>query len=438
MGMENFGDFLQGTGELSVRGPQGLVNDATKNTYYTGRYIAGKGDRQLRQGGSRLRVETMLDEQNTAEFYSPAQPRSYANPQVLSKIVVDWRYLRDDMTYEEQELLLNDGQDEFQQFQDMRDKLEARVITSIMNKKEENFWEVPIESEMEAQSGVKPYSVWSFVNTGSLLTTNGGTNEVFSSDDTPGLTGAGTYNNGLFDNGATSWSTKAGIDPTSADVQNEWQAKCRTYKHVQVNPTNSDFDTSTPGTTGNPNDEYGLYHALDNMYLEVHFQPIPSYQHYFNDPVLYGQHVCASKKGVNLYKRLMRASNDTLAMGKQDSGYNSPTIYGAELVYCSEMNDAPVFLATDGTTLVTETGDGAINTGSTNNATTAEQNGPAFLFLNSGFYHPVYHAQRFMKRKPPMNDRERPETWSVPIFCYYNHVPSSLRRLGIVKGDRAN
>lgn len=422
--LDQFGDFLIGTGELSVKGPRGLNNEATEHTYYVSRWMAGRSNKQLRQGGSRLRTEQMFNEQNTAEFYTPATPRSHTNPQVMSQSNVDWRFLRDDMNWEEQELLLNDsGDDLFQQFDDLAFKLEMRVTTSTINKMEQNFWEEPVESEMEAQGGIKPYAVHAFVNMGSAVTSNT-TVEYQSSQDG---TSAG-YNNGLFDNGnGVGWSTKAGIDPSTANGR--WEAAFRTYRHANsANPTDA-FD-GTAGS-GDIDDEYGLLAALDDMYLDVQYQRPPSFSQYFNNPSLYGQHVCASKRGVNQYKRLLRASNDTLAMGHQDSGYNNPTVYGIDMLYISRLNDAAVFLNGNDSGLVSENA----GTAQGGTATDAEMWGPAYFFLDSNHYFPVFHAQRYMHRKKPMNDRERPESWTVPVISYYNQVPCSLRRLGLVKGD---
>lgn len=422
--LDQFPDFLQGTGELSVKGPMGLVNDATKHTYYVSRYFNGRSNKELRQGGSRMRTEHMFvtsqTGNSTAEFYSPATARVYTNPQVLQKAIVDWRFLRDDMTWEEQELLLNDGGgDLFQQFVGLRHKLEARVITSLINKMEANCWEAGSEADMEAQGGLKPYSFSSFINMGSAQTA---ATYQSASEGNVGTDNA-DYNNGLFNEGsggAGAWSTKANLDPAGALVDGQWEAQFRTY----VNDV-----TTQESTPDNLNDEGGLLAALDDMYLDVMFQRPPSFQAYFENQTLYGQHVCTSKAGINLYKRLLRASNDTLAMGHQDSGYNNPTIYGIDMLYISELNNAALYLNGDSSGLVSE------NVAAGVTAADSQMEGPAFYFIDANYLFPVFHSKRFMHRKPAINDRERVETWSVPVLNYYNQVPCSLRRMGLVKGD---
>lgn len=408
--LPSFPDFVQATGELAVKEPRGLINDATKNTYYVSRYFNGKSNRQLRQGGQLLRTEHMFTTAgggaSTAEFYSPGDARAYTNPQVLTKGWAYWRFLWDDMTWEEEELLFNEGGDMKQQFVDMSFKLEARVITSLINKMEEAHWAAPSEADMEASGGKRPYSVPCFINMGSVQTS---ANYQSSTEST-----LATYNNGFFDPGTASgtgdaWSTKANIDASAASVDGRWQAAFRTY---------------TDNTVANINTENHLLAALDDMYLDVMFVRPPSFQAYFENQTMYGQHVCTSKAGINQYKRMLRASNDTLAMGHQDSGYNNPTIYGIDMLYISELNNAAVYLHdTDGSGLVTESD------------ANAELSGAAYYFIDSNYYFPVFHSKRFMERKKPMNDRSRPTTWSVPVLNAYNHIPCSLRRMGLVKGD---
>ncbi len=51
----NFGDFNLATGEISLKGPQGLVNEDVRRGYMWSRYMDGKGNRRMLQGGARIR-----------------------------------------------------------------------------------------------------------------------------------------------------------------------------------------------------------------------------------------------------------------------------------------------------------------------------------------------------------------------------------------------
>lgn len=404
--LNSFGDFVIATGEISLKGPQGLVNEDIRHGYMWSRYMDGKGNARMLQGGARIRFELMFDSKPTAEFYNPNQDRTYSNPQVVTKGAIDYRYLRDDMTWVEQELELNYGgggsaDQRFQEFVDMRHKLEMRVTTSTIETMEDALWRVPKPGEMEAQEGLYPYSIPSYVNEGA--------DGVLATHD------------GKFDTlNGTAWSTVAGINQTN---QARWKNQLVEYTQNDVDPT---------GAAGaNLNDSANLMSTLDRMFHLTKFKSPKNSSTYFESTKMYGQHVACALEGMVQYKRILRASNDVLAMGKQDSGYNKPTIYGVEVEYIEALDTAALYRNGDGSALVTE------EAGTAGGGTSADAlfHGPRYYFLNTDHLFPVFYSKRYMHRKAPMNDIKQPESWAIPVVSWYNLPACSRQRIGLVRGN---
>ncbi len=129
------------------------------------------------------------------------------------------------------------------------------------------------------------------------------------------------------------------------------------------------------------------------------------------------QIIFCSKGGLNQYKRLLRASNDTLVR-KQDASYNKPQFDGVDMTRVGLLDTLLLDWDNDGGTATTETG--------------ATTDGYRYWWINGNYLTPVYHTEKYFDKKDPFFLPKQPWTWVCPIDIWYNNFLQSRQRQGIV------
>ena len=389
-----FNDFMTATDSAVLTDASSIVNEATKNNYLLRRFLKGKSNSQILQGGKTIKDQIFFDEESTFEYYQPNATFTWQNPQVLTEWEINWRFAVEHMSWTDHEIELNTGgglsrSARHKVYKQLRRVKEQRLWTSLMNGMEDALFAVPSETDMESSTGTKPFSIPSFIN---------------------------SETNGLFHDGAAAWSTVEGINPAT---YTKWAPKLTTY------------DAFNPGTGSATDNNESIFAAFDAMYLKVKFQAPPTRQEYFEDSNLNAQFISCSKKGITDYMQGLRNQQDLFAApSRQDPAFLKPTYGGIELEYVSALDTAAVYRDTAGTALVAEDG----STASTTSGSAARISSPRYYWINANYINPVFHSTRYFYRHPVMTHPNQPFTHVQPIDCWCNIVCRSRQRSGLVLG----
>jgi len=390
--LSTFNDFMTATDSAILTSADSIVNEAVKNNYLLRRFLKGKSDSQILQGGKTIKDQIMFDEDSTYSYYQPNATFTWENPQVLSEWEINWRFSVDHMSWTDQEIELNAGGGlgrgaRHAVYKKLKRVKEQRLWTSLMNGMESALFAVPDYSEMEDAGGTKPYSIPCFIT------------EAASAEP--------------LDSAGTAWGANVmGIDP-SANAK--WQCQSESY------------DSFSSGTHTADAENDGIFGAFDRMYLSVKFQAPPTRQEYFESDSLYAQFIACSKVGLNSYSQILRMSQDLFAApSRQDPAFLKPTYGGIELEYVSELDSAALYLI--GGAMKTELGDVAA-------WAEGADIGPRYYWVNANYLNPVFHSKRYFQRHPVMTHPNQPFTHVQPIDCWHNIVCRSRQRQGIVYPD---
>ena len=393
--LSTFTDFVNATGPSFITGPDDVIMEAAKQSYLLGRFLKGQDRAKVLSGGSTIKDQVIFDEQNTAEYYDPNSTFTWTNPQVLTEWEARWKFLVDHMSWTDQEVELQ-GMSNYsrearhQVYKRLKRSKEQRMWTSLINKMEDQLFQVPEVANMETSTGKQPYSIPAFVN-----------------EETNGLFGGVA----LGAPGAA-WTVVEGINPST---ESGWV------------PQQIQYSSNAVSTGAN-----NIIAAFDNMFYSVKFVAPPTKEQYFEVSNLYSQFIACSKGGLNVYQRLMRDYQDTfITTSRQDPAFIRPQYAGIDLEYVTTLDTAALYSAdTQASALVAE------NAG----ATVAEDTGPRYYWLNSQYLCPVFHTSRYMEKHPAMRHPSQPFTTIAPVDCWMNLVARSRQRLGIVwpNGDMYN
>jgi hypothetical protein len=386
-----FNDFMASTGPAYLKSADAVINEAVKNNYVLSRLLKEKASDTLVQGGTSIKDVIIFDDASTYQKYQPNDTFTWSNPQVTDTLTANWRFSMDHMSWTDQEVELNDG-DAKVLYKRLKRIKEQRMWASMLNGMENDLWAAPYgqSGTMEAASGKEPYSLPAFITeTVSTITTFG--------DRGGRIPGFG--------------NTVLGIDPT---VDARWSNQISFYdpkidqNRDARNITMSNFNAATRPVGG-------LFPAFDEMYLKVQFKAPLTQRQYFEETNFQRQMILASRVGVNLYKRALRAQNDML-VSPQDGAYNTPLYSGIPVEYCANLDDAAIYPRnTLTTTDVTDTLAGrntptaqSTSVGGTEYGTTTIDKGPRFWFINGQYLTPIFHSTRYMKKHDVMRHPNQP------------------------------
>jgi len=379
--LENFTDFVKFTGPAYFTGPDVFLNEAVLNSYTMSRFLRGKGLDKVIQSGEDIKDDVMFDESRTAKNYKPNAEFNWEQPQVATEQSIPWRFTVDHMSWTDQEVILNGGGSNMSRsatkvtYKRLRKKLEQRMWTSMINFLEAKLWADANsqQGEMETTSGSDQYSIPAFIT-----------------EDTT------AYH-------ATDWTTIMGINPAT---ESKWRNQVETYDYDD--PDDSDGDSD------------GLIDAFDNMLTDVQFIPPDFHKEHFEALNLQHsrQFIACSKGGLNQYKRLLRAANDTL-VHKQDASYNRPQFDGIDLVRVSKLDTLSMIW-------------NATTAGTANTETAYTTDGYRYFWLNGNYMTPVFHSERYFYKMDPYFLPNQPYTRICPVDCWWNNFMHSRQRQGIV------
>ena len=422
---DKFRDYMEVTGPAYLTGPDTIINEAVKRRYLWGDLVKGK-ERAI-QGGTEIRETLMTSDGATFQYYQPNETFTWSNPQVLDTVSANWRFAVDHMAWTDHEVELNAGEGMSKDalktaYKRLKRAKEQRMTTSLVNGLEESLWASPWgqSDEMEGSSGKTPYSIPCFI------TENGKTIGGEFKGYTPGM--------------ASQWSTIAGIDP---DDQAVWGNQIVFYdRTASANATavsNSyheyNIDESASDTT---HDVFGLITAFDEMFLKLDFRPPSTNAEYFENAAMNQQKICCSRRGINEYKRALRDSNDRL-VSMQDAAYSAPSYSGIPLTYCSQLDDAALYNSDADAIVDTLAGRNDADdvahdamVGGTEFDTKTIDKGARYYWINGEYMTPFVHTRRYMVKHDVMRHPNQPFTNIQPTDTWWNLLPSSRQRHGIV------
>ena len=377
--LQNFTDFVKFTGPAYFTSPDKFLNEAVKNTYVLSRFLRGKGMDKVMQSGSSIKDDVMFDEARTFQNYQPNAEFTWTQPQVATEQEINWRFSIDHMSWTDHEITLNmnsgfSKQYAAVQYKKLRKKIEQRMWTSMINGMEERLiYGNQASADAEADAGSDQYSLLSLVT-----------------EDTTN-----------YHNASGSWTTIMGIDPAT---ESKWRNQVETYDYDDPDDSDGDAD--------------GLIDAFDNMLTKVQFVPPNFHKEHFEteNPEHSRQFIMCSRGGLNLYKRLLRAANDTLVR-KQDASYNRPQFDGIDLVYAAQMDTVQHVWNTNTTAAV---------------ELSYTTDGYRYVWFNGNYLTPIYHNERYFFKKDPFFLEKQPYTWVAPVDCWWNVFCHSRNRQGIV------
>ena len=387
-----FNDFMTTTDSAVLTDASSIVNEATKHNYLLRRFMKGKSNSQILQGGKTIKDQIFFDEESTFEYYQPNATFSWQNPQVLTEWEINWRFAVDHMSWTDHEIELNTGGGlskgaRHKVYKHLRRVKEQRLWTSLMNGMEDALFAAPSNTEMEAAGGTKPYSLPCFIN---------------------------EEDSGLFHDGSAAWTEVEGIAPAT---YSKWAPQKTTYDKFNIGNDTSFTESES------------LFAAFDAMYLKVKFQAPPTRQEYFESSTLNAQFIACSKEGITTYMSCLRNQQNMFAApSRQDPAFLKPSYGGIELEYVSNLDTAAIY-RTGAATLGTET-EGVV--GHATNAAVDYVKGSRYYWINANYIHPVFHTTRYFHRHPVMTHPNQPFTHVQPVDCWTNLVCTSRQRSGIV------
>lgn len=433
--IQQFNDFMANTGPIYLSGPDVIVNEAVERRYVWGEMIRGKAT--ALQGGSEIRDTLMLDDSSTFEYIKPNVTLNYRNPQVSVEVSSDWRFANDHMAWTDQEVELNAGSDlnvasRAAAYKRIRRLKEQRLATSLANGLEKSIFRPAIgnQAEMETNSGLLPLSIPAFIHE-NLTSTTDGYRGALPIGWSGTLTGITVADEPKFTNQHVFYGSNLESTPNAA-------------------PTGVVFDPNTVngGSSGITHDVYGLFSAFDEMFMRLQYVPPATMSEYFENDTIRQQMILSSRKGMNLYKRLLRTSNDRLvgSGSPQDPDYTSPTFSGIPIKYVSRLDVEKIYPrhTTAGTDVantlggrngVTSANISSVVGGAEDDIDTIDK-GPRFYFVNCEYMHPYVHTSRYLKRHDVMRHPNQPYTSIQNVDCWWNIMARSRQRQGIISPVR--
>lgn len=296
----NVADWLADTRDQRVVSKDTLLNEATKNTYFTQSRMFRNAERKFK-GGKNL-VDHIQGTATGGRWYNPLAKFNPSVRNSQTSITVPWAFLTHDYVIIDEADALNSGDPAA--FVDYVMSLEQECMVGKLNTLEESAWALPNKETMEDTvtndtDTQEPFSLLAFVTRDGLAP------------------GAG---NGGIAVGSTAWTTIQGVNPTT----NTWyRNKFGTY------------------SASNPNDlSGGIIAAFDDMFLQTGFQS-PDMLKNGAAPAEEPSKRCivTSREGQTMYIAALRSVNDRMN-NLYDPSIGTPMFRGVGVHYVSELDNA--------------------------------------------------------------------------------------------------
>jgi len=428
---DKFRDFMEVTGPAYLTGADTIINEAVKRNYLWGDLVKGK-ERAI-QGGTEIRETLMTSDGATFQYYQPNETFTWSNPQVLDTVSANWRFAVDHLAWTDHEVELNAGEGMSSEamkaaYKRLKRAKEQRMVTSLVNGLEDSLWASPwgMYNEMEGSSGKTPYSIPAFI------TENGKSMGGEWKGNTPAKT--------------ADWTTVAGIDPDNEAVwgnQIVFYSRDLTANQASVSKSYEEYHIDESSDT--THDVFGLITAFDEMFLKLDFRAPSTYAEYFENNTMNQQKIVCSRRGINEYKRALRDSNDRL-VSMQDAAYSAPAYSGIPLTYASQLDTAALYNkdaagAVPDTYAGRETEADIVHTtitGGTEFDDLTIDKGARYYWINGEYMTPFVHTRRYMVKHDVMRHPNQPFTNIQPTDTWWNLLPSSRMRHGIVSPRRTS
>lgn len=418
--IQTFNDFMNATGPTYLTSADQVINEAVKNTYAFSRLLKEKTSEATVQGGNEIRDVIMFDDASTYDHYLPNDTFAWRNANVTDTVRAPWRFSIDHMAWTDHEVELNSGSGSTRdyvkaQYKRLKRIKEQRMWTSLTNGFENDLWATTLNNnaEMEGNAGKLPYSLPAFITEIPM------TGSPFGADQRGDVPFGWTNVMNLAPSSETRWSNQISYyDP--APASGDPNSPLALYSGIENVRTGGDVYSAYIG---------GLLTAFDEMFLKLDFRTPSTRAEYFEKPSMNRQMILCSRLGINQYKQVLRASNDTL-VSYQDPAYNAPTYSGIELMYCSNLDTAALFPSGGGTRT---TAAGAIGpmTGYAAEASATDP-GPRYWWVNGNYLTPIFHNRRYFEKHEVLRHPNQPFTYVQVVDCWWNLFCNSRQRQGIV------
>lgn len=369
--MANFADFLLATRPKLVTSTKELHNQSTKyRTYLVRTMLNGLSNKKAFQGGTKMVDFVILDRVSTYQDYVPTDNFSFTGYNVMTQIEMPWRMSLVYATWNDAELVLNNGEDEKTKFKNMREVKMGVMDQSWWEGQEDSLWATPDENAMElgdvmnGAENAKPYSLRCFITDDGLApsSTNGG------------VTGAGG-----------DWTNVMTINPST---KANWRNQYETYESAALN--------------------LKLIPAFDRMYIDVNWESPETSQKYMEDTKLNKLKILASRLGYVKLVELATARNDSLTP-RYDLGYQNGKVTYAGI----PINHI-----------------GALDTV---DATPDASGQFKYRWFNFNYIYPIYHTKRYMHPVDPPISASQPFNHVTIRDTYRNLWCMNRRAQGIVR-----
>lgn len=382
MGFSSFTSALATTGPKLITAKKFIHNIVSNNNYETLFWmLAGRKMSDILRGGSEIRARVKFASGSSADNYDigattftpgVSQDGTYAKSY--------WHGHMGHDGYYEEVVDINAGGDgmddtiEETYTQEMQNMMQS-LYTALHDSFSLGFWRPPDPNTMGAQGKKYQNSIPVILNDHlGAPASHGAATSLLASTRL-----------GLFNTGARQWRTIHEIDvPT-------------TPKYVpRLQGYGAAGDVGfTPKNLGN------VIFALDMAVRKTTFKPPPISRNYFDNEMetaidKSGGVIFASALGVAGLQFVYQASQDRW----QDwmDPYGQPKYKGIPVVYESQLDIQPLYLAAGGASLTTEM--------------LADITGPRYYGVNAKRYRAYFKKNRFMKLLKPINSRDNPTFWT--------------------------
>lgn len=190
----------------------------------------------------------------------------------------------------------------------------------------------------------------------------------------------------------TGFTTLEGLNPTT---ESGWRNQTETYDHT--NPT----DTTS-----------GLVRAMDRMWHKVRFisPAAGGGNQYFESDMLQKMAIFTNLDGITLLQTLTRDANDRLTPANNLGWVAGNIAYaGLPIEYISTLDTALV-----------------------DNGSAIPSGQPFYYYVNLNYLYPIFHTEKYMTEKDPMQHPRQPFSYVVWKTTYYNIFMQSRRRQGLI------
>ena len=294
-----FEDFVAMTGPLYLTGPDQILNEQMLQNYgFFSPAMSGRDVAEAVRGGSSVKETLQVDAPDDNEgFYLPGQPMNFQIVDTSQTLTYNWRFYRKSWGWVDQEVMLNEGEERFDQYKRIKKAKEQDCWRRIINGMETSFISAPPNyAEMETNTGKQTHCLRALITeAGAAPTTADGT----------ATTGGDT----------TAWATGGvigGVDCTLTRFKN------------QVFPYTSGAASTT------------LLKAFRDSFRRLKFKAPRAPVDYFKDSSFAKTRYITTADGQETYQKILYESNDNT---KNDAGTNTtnPQFSGLPVEWVPEL-----------------------------------------------------------------------------------------------------